>query len=90
MRMISPIMDVWIQRGSVHWELFAVELRENKTHGDLFPQLRQQLVGLSLPTTKANEGPEPGLLKPPPHPTHLKLTLPPSAEWEGSSICLLS
>lgn len=34
MRMINPIMDVWIQRDSVHWKLFAVELRENKTHGD--------------------------------------------------------
>lgn len=44
------------------------------------PRLRQQLVDQSLPATKAKEGPKPGLLKPPPHSTHLKLTLPPPAE----------
>lgn len=48
MRMINPIMDVWIQRGSVHWELVAVELRENKTHGDC-----------ASPTEAAVGGPEP-------------------------------
>lgn len=78
-------------RGAVYtgswllWSLEKIKLMET-----VLPQLRQQLVGLSLPTAKANEGPKPGLLKPPPHSTHLKLTLPPSAEWEGSSICLLS
>lgn len=71
-------MGVGTQRDSVHWELLGVELRrENKRHGDCASLTEAAVGGLEPARHQGKRRMETrtlALLKPPPHPPHLKLT----------------